>query len=511
MNKAAVAGAVLVGLSACVGGAAAWSGSAVTGRLAQQSHDLIKLFPTFKIVKEQKSSGLFHSSYDVTFQLGCLPALPGAALGAPVAARAPEGALRPSDKPTPIELGFHHEVAHGPVPRGRRLGVADVDSTLVLPAAWQSQLKKLIGDQQLLQAHTELDLAGNYVSDFRLPSLSVSEPGQGSLQLKAITGRARGKGATTAGSVPFSAEIPTVELTSEALGQSFVLKMSGYRVEGEVSHDPASVYWFGDSQSSGKVDAVTLDGAIPSLDGSPAKPLHVRFDNLTFSSSSKLDKGLWSTASKISAKGKVNDTSIDKLEMQASMRRIHALAYQRMVQSLLSNMLSCDPVVQANASLALLRSMPSQAVQLLKHDPEYALDKLAVELSGKRAELSYSVGSKGVTDADLALASPEALTQKAVLRAAAKVDIALIERAIAALSEIAPTPTAQGQAPAGMPAVPALPSLDVLRATIDQFVQLGFLVREDESISVSAGMERGQLLVNGKPIQLPTFELPSSP
>jgi hypothetical protein len=287
-------------------GAAAFSGNAVGDQLAQQSHDLSRLFPTFKIVKEQRSSGLFSSTYDVTFQLGCLPVAASGALGA-----------APGEKPMPIELGFHHDIKHGPVPGGQGVGLATIDTRLVLPAAWQAQLQKVIGSQQLLAVHTSIDMTGGYDSEFHLPAVTVSDP-QGGIQLKAVNGHARGKRPKGAGTLPYSAEIPSVELSAQLLGQQVDFKMSNFKSAGELSFDPASIYWFGDGKSSGSIASYTIAGSLPSLDGSPPRPLNVRIENLTFGSTSTMDKGLWSTTSQLSAKGKVNDISIDKLEVQAS-------------------------------------------------------------------------------------------------------------------------------------------------------------------------------------------------
>jgi len=501
MNKVVVTAVVVVGLTACVAAASVWSGSAVTGRLARQSQDLHKLFPTIEVVKEERSTGLLSSTYDVTYRLGCLPAGAGGALGVPA-----------GSAPVPIEVGFHHDIKHGPVPGGSGLGLATVDSRLVLPPAWRARVDKVIGKQELLKVHTAIDLAGNYDSTFQLPELNIEQPGQGKLTVNAIHGSVHGKGGSGAGMLPFASELPSVTLTAQTLGQNLVFKMTGLKSAGEISHDPESIYWFGAGKTHGSLDAMSLTGALPSLDGGPPRPLSAVLTNLTFGSTNTLDKGLWSTTSQLTGKGRINQTSIDKLEMRVSMKRIEAVAYQRLVQTLLGSALSCDPAARASAPDVLLAATSKQAALLLKHDPEHALEQLAVELDGRRLELSYSVGSKGVTDADLATASPAALADKAVVRGAARVHIGLIDQAITSVSGALPASDPALAAQGGLAgAAGALPSLELVHATIDQFVQMGFLTREADYVSVAVSMVGGQFLINGKPMQLPTFGLPTGP
>lgn len=503
MNKAAAAGAVIIGLGACVTGAAAWSGHAVGKRLEEQSHALTKVFPTFKVVKEQHGAGLFSSSYDVALQLGCLPDV--SRLANPLAGGPAQ------DKLVPIELGFHHEIKHGPLPGGSTLGIASVDSKLVLPEAWQARVEKVIGKQPLLAIHTTIDFAGNYESELKLPGVKANDPAQGHIELKPVSIHARGKGAE-GGVYPYAADIANIELATELLGEKLLLKITDVKTSGEIGHEPGSLYWFGDSKTRGSVREVSLVGSIPSIDGGPAKPLEAQLSALTMSGSSSLDKGLWSTTSSLSAKGKVNDTSIDKLELEASMKRIEAIAYQRLIQSVLSTSLSCDPAARATAADTLLSTTSRQAASLLKHDPEYGVDRLAVELGGRRAELSYSIGSKGVTDADLAAGNPEVLTGKLVLRGAAKIHVGLIDQAVTAVAGSLPPPDPSQAGQGGLAAAAsAMPSLELVHATLDQFVELGFLVRDGEYVSFAAAMDAGQLSINGKPMQLPGFGLPSGP
>jgi hypothetical protein len=100
-----------------------------------------------------------------------------------------------------------------------------------------------------------------------------------------------------------------------------------------------------------------------------AKPVNVLFEGVQFSSEAKLDKGLFSNVSKMSAKGRVDDFAIDKVEMQVSVNRIHAATYQALAGALMKQASSCNkPGDEAAAaqqaaamSDAMQKSTPSTA------------------------------------------------------------------------------------------------------------------------------------------------------
>src|SRR4051794_32454079 len=96
-----VAIVALASLAIVVGGASAWLGSTVIERLAQQGHELEQAFPAFKIVHEQKTHGLFSSSYDATLQLGCVPTTVPTGIGAAT-----------NERSKPLQLVIHHVVQH---------------------------------------------------------------------------------------------------------------------------------------------------------------------------------------------------------------------------------------------------------------------------------------------------------------------------------------------------------------------------------------------------------------
>ncbi|MDB4976403.1 MAG: hypothetical protein JWN48_4744 [Myxococcaceae bacterium] len=490
----AAAAAVVVG---GVVGVAAWSGRAVTARLEQQTLDLSKAFPALKVVEQKVEHGLFSSSRVVTLQLGCLPTqLPGVP-GAPGAPGAP---LKPG-APEPLRLSFRDVVHHGPFPGGSGVGLARIDSELVSPAAWKERIAKLTDNHPLLQIHTRVAFDGSTVSELEVPPLHYADPASGSFESKGLSGRVEASGAASAShGGSYLVALPASELSMRATdGTSLTMKVGAVSSSTELSPRPDPTLWLGGSKVSGRMSSLELLGT--AAQGLPVRPVQAVFGELRFDSESKLEGGLFSSASHMTGKGLVNQVAIDNIELRASLKRIHAATYQKLLARMFDGLLSCDPAAQQAALGSALDDLQQSVSALLLHDPEYSLDTLAVEIAGKRAELSYSLGTHGVTAADAGQPLPALLLQKGVLRASVKVHTGLIAQAIKQLGALDPSAAAA----AGLPPGPAGAdqTLSLVNGMTDQFVQLGYLEREGESIKASASFEQGKVLVNGKPIALP--------
>lgn len=480
MSKAVIAIVAVAGLGVGIGGAAAYSGRAVTTRLEEQARSVVKNFPIAKIVREEKTNGLLSSTYDVTMRFGCLPNDPSQAGG-------------PAE---PIELTFHNVIQHAPLPNGK-LGIAAIDSEIRLPEKWQKVVKEVIGDKPVFTAHSTVNFQGELESDIAFPGIKASSK-KGGFELKPIVGKVTGKASGKTRS--YAMEIPSIDAVANVDQESVTFKISKIRSSGELGENPNDL-WLTPGKTEGSIDSVVLDGAIPAMDTTPRKPFHVELTAFKFDTKNVLDNGLFSSASDLSFKGKVNDFAIDKIETKGSFKRLHAATYQHLMQELMLGSLTCDPQKRASP-LAQIDTLMKDGLELLKHNPQYGLDKLGVVLDGKDAELSYSVGTEGVSSADMMLGAPIMLMTKGVVHASLKVHTGLIERAVNEAGKLAQDPKIAAQAGNLMPGG-AAPNMVMVNAMIDQAASEGFVVRQGDYVSASADFKAGQLTVNGKPFQIP--------
>ncbi|MET0344207.1 MAG: DUF945 family protein [Polyangiales bacterium] len=479
MRKSALALAGLGIPVASVLGFAAWSGGEVLGALDEQTSKVATLSPAFKVVERKVDRGLFHSTREVAVQLGCVP--PG---------------LRDGDAVEPIVLRWRDEIEHGPLPGARRLGVAHVRSSLHLPAKVAEKLAPFLGKEPPLRTETTISLTGALESTFELSRVQFSDPAQGSFTTTPLRGTVRGPahpGATEART--YVTEIPSWEIDTrgpDGAHGAVHVDRTHYQVTMTRGADEAS--WVQPMQARGTIGKLELSGSAPAESGLAS--LRAVFDALAFESESRIEQGLWTNTSKVVTKGKVGDVSLDALELATSMRRLHAATYQRFLSRMIDEALRCDAAPRDPD--AFFGESARELTSMLVHDPEYAVDKLAVELGGKRAELSYSLGTKGVTKEDLDLPMLLVLQTKSVLAAKARVHVGLLHELARKVG---------GAAAGGADPAELVAQVD---AAIAEFAGQGYVVREGEYVASAATFEGGALKVNGVPLDLPaTLPVPA--
>ena len=278
--------------------------------------------------------------------------------------------------------------------------------------------------------------------------------------------------------------------------------------------------WLRATKGTGSIASMEFSGRAPSADGSPGTPFKAVLDQASFSSESKVENDLFSAENSISLRAKVNDFQIDKIETKTGLRRLHAPTYQALMSQVMDTFLSCDAATQQMAFLKLFSDLQARLPELLLHDPEYALDNISIELGGQRASLSYSVGTKGITKSDLSADTPltALLFQKAVAKAAAQIQMGLIERTIKAALAMMDNAKAGAVAQPAAAAVPGVPApggdpaqmMAFVEMMIGQATAAGYVVREGDLIKTSAAVSNGELSVNGKALALPNLgDLPT--
>jgi hypothetical protein len=519
MKKAAIVTAVAVVV--LVGGALAaqaYLGMTVAKRLDGYSDELVQVLPSAKVTERNVHHGLLHTTREVTVQLGCLPdfaGLPGAGAGATGAVTGPQ----------PIRVTIADDIRHGPFLGSAGFGAAAIDSKLVLPEAWKPLAKRLFGDQPPLVVHTIARFDGRIESTVQVAGIHVSEPGLGGLDLVPIAMTVRTQPAP-GGGTRVTADAGDMELRAGPPGEAVTLKAIGLKSEttmAAATGTTATPIWLRPGSNKTQLSSLTIRGLAPSSDGSPPKAFELGLDDVTAGSQTKVENGLMSSEMQVAMKGRFNEVKLDKLEAKVAMRRIHVATYQKLMTGQLGTILSCDPNVQQQAMAGLEDQQKELFAELLVHDPEYALDQLAIELAGQRASLSYSVGTKGMTKADFANPLPALLT-KIVAKVAAEIQLGLIERMVKAASEAVAAAGGpggpSGALPPGMlpPGGAGLPDLDLppglangdpamamalVNAMIGHAVEEGYVVKEGDKVRFSAELAGGKATLNGKPFELP--------
>lgn len=468
MNKGVAVG---LGAVAVVGaayvGASVWAGQQVKRHYETQSDTLARQMPFLKAAQESHEGGVFSSTHTMTWRLGCLPQ------------RQPDGSVKRGE---PLQFTVVDRIQHGPLPGFRRLGAAAIDSELVLAETTRQALAEVFGEgKQPLAVRTLVGFDGRYVSTISSPAASIAAT-EKSPQLNWGGIQATVHGDTSGRSATYDFSLPGFEVIDAR--QGVTLKLTGFTMRGEAGGDGTSSLLLA-GKSEGSLAGMEMSVRPP--DGAASEPFRMSLGPLKFDGKATVDKELLSSTSSMTGSGQIGATRLDKIEMTASMKRLHVPSYLAMIGTLLDGSMSCEADKPEPDPQVVMEAMQKSLAALLPHNPEYSLDKLAVETGGKRGELSYAIAVAGVTEADLQLPAPMLLMTKGELKADVRLPVGWIEQLLMSLP---------GKAQA------AAPQPEMVNVMLDQFSAQGLVVREGEFVSASLRFKNGQAEVNGKPLQL---------
>ncbi|MGE5863531.1 MAG: DUF945 family protein, partial [Rhizobacter sp.] len=274
MNKAVVGAAALVVVVGAGTGFAAWSGAKVAGELQAKTGEFLAPFGGVKVIENRVDKGLFSSLHTVTIEVGCGPEADAAATAVPAADDGTE-----ARKPTRIT--WRHRIAHGPLPGGKAVGLATIDSEIVLPPEVAAQIAKVAGDKALLTIHTTLGFGGSYVTDITSPPLQFAEADKGEFNWQGLRATVRGSltGGMAAGGT-YTMEAPGLDVKFQTPGQQGAMQVGRMTMEGEVLPHAGNALWMAPSRGTARVASMSF--TLPQA--GQAEPTRVVFDDLTLSS-----------------------------------------------------------------------------------------------------------------------------------------------------------------------------------------------------------------------------------
>lgn len=463
MNRnvlAAAAAVVLLGV-AVVGGAAV-TGVQAKKKLQAQPVEWQAQWPLLKVSAQKYERGLFSSTNTMTLQLGCK-----------------------TDANPASGITIRQRIKHGPLPGFSSFGAAVIDTEVVVPEAERKQVAELIGDKSPFTAHTVVGFGGSTNTQFSIPAINYKSAKGEQVNWQGLTGEVRQSGA----SLRYVLATPGFSAVGKDDKMAFEMKLAALRMHGEMNGTEGS-FWM--RPGAGELDLVSFEMNASAAPERGMPPVKMSLNQLKASSENKLDKDLLSNSTKFSASGVINDVRVDKFELLASVRRLHAPTYLRLIQRFMDTSAAACDMKQAVSPQVMLAQVQQDFGALLPFDPEYSIDKLAVEIDGKRGELSYSVGINGATPADAQMPLQALVLTKAHLKGQAKLPVAWVEKAVVRFGNGPQTP--QGDAAA---------QAEMFNVMLAKFTNDGFIVREGDMISSQVSFDRGQLLVNGKPVSRP--------
>ncbi|HKU42385.1 MAG TPA: DUF945 family protein [Polyangiales bacterium] len=484
-NKAAyIAIGVVLLLGAATAGASAYTGRAVTSRLSQQTAQVGKLVPELH-VEEKIEPGLFRSSRQVKLQLGC----------APLPAADGQGVTRSES----IEVYWRDVVHHVPFLSARGK-VASIDSELVIVSAGVEQL---FGTRAPLTVHTNIDLQGRFESDAKLVAFKVAPKPGDELEFSGLSMHVTGSFPDGAGTFSYAGNSAPTRIRAKAEDGDFTASLGRMDLKGNLLIDPAAATFLLPYHSEARIGDMTVQVAGPARDGGAPLSFQLAVSGVTATADSKIADGLLSNTNHVQGSVKLDSFAIDKFEMASALNNLHVPTLTKLTRTWLSRSLSCEAQQSPEELLKQFDELAKSAFELLPYAPEYKVGPIAIELGGKRAELVYTVGVRGVA-AGGAPDVTELMTKHAYANAEAKLHLGLVDQFAAWASKLGASTLGRNQQVALQQAGPD-PAAMMARGMIEGFVQQGFLERDGETVRGKVEYAEGAVKLNGRPFELPDF------
>jgi uncharacterized protein YdgA (DUF945 family) len=328
----------------------------------------------------------------------------------------------------------------------------------------------VIGNEEPLNVVTQLGLTGGGVTEITSPAFDVTE-GDARFIWQGIQGRFVFN--RHADSVQGVAKAPGLTLNSE----------KGQFVLGELSVH-CDLNRVIDQLYAGKMQltAAGLDGTYTDA----GVPKHFKMENIGYGFDVTRAGDSFDMAAKVGmAHLDAADLVLSNLAYDFTLKHIHTATYAAMMKKFqtISYWNTSDTAAQAGIRSAFQEFGP----QLLEHNPELVIDRIAVTFPEGTASLSASIRLPGFTRADMegmrALGKLEVIADLSVAQA-------LIERNWSAK-------TAQD----GNGDSPAVARMNALKTQTTQMEQQGFITNRNGQYESHLEFKQGHLMVNGKTLR----------
>jgi uncharacterized protein YdgA (DUF945 family) len=407
MKKVIASVVVLALLLVC----APWGmGRIAESRVNSALDKAVKEAPYIKIAERKWIHGWFHSEQTVTFEF-VLPKLPGApkpvaafADAAAPTAEAPAVPQLPRALPSlpagPIRFTVHNDVTHGPVLGSSGIGLARLDTKLVVSDAIRKKIEEIAGPGDIVRITTRMGFFGGGTTTFSGKGRSIDLAKFGKAGQKGtiawddfnlVAGIGR-----NAGSYELQGRQPRVEVSEGEGGDHFL--MTNLTLDGSGSRVTKDLYDGGVVLGVGKVSATTTRA--------PAFEMQtIKYGVNSSKQGEFMDYSLeLGTGAINAAQLQAQGFQIKEMHYDMTVRHLHIDTLQKLMEGLKAVSAKGFDGSGANAAemqAAIMQPLKEQGIELVKHDPELSLDRIGLVTADGEGVIKGLVKLEGVTEQDL--------------------------------------------------------------------------------------------------------------
>lgn len=463
---------------------ASWIVGAKVQSALEDQYKMLEGLPYIKVADRKFDRGLFSATETVTFEVmgDMFRALQKAQKEA--AAADPDAAKEDAVALEPLRFTVRSSFKYGPLPGFSTFAAATSDSELVLDEKTMQELKAVLGDNKPLTAHTVYRFDGGGVSNISSPAFSMNMPGDSPENIGKLTWQ--GFTAT----MDFDKGLAHYRMTGDAprmqvadKNGSFV--MSGLKFEADQKRmfdDEPMLY-----SGTQRMTVAQLDVAAVK-EGEKQEP--VSFKQLVVDVAMPVNGEFVDVVEKIGAAAlQVGDKQYGPGNFDFSIRHLHARTVARFYREMMK--LYSDPAVftAAGDPAKALAPLAEPAKELLKHNPEFRIDRFNFKSDKGEALVSASV--------KLNDAKPEEFGNPLMLlgKLEAGADVQLPE---ALLGTLAASRVPGGAEAANDPETVAMQA-EMIEQQLAGLAGQGLVTRDNGLVKSKIEFRAGQLTVNGKP------------
>lgn len=459
-------------------------GAVVRARLARIDQSLQASMPLVTVLSRKETAGLFNSTVEVSYQFndklfkGMMP--PSAKQTAFVVESTPA----PADSPPGITL--RHHIQHGPIPGFATLGLARVDTEIVIPEAVRQELRKSIGTDQPLKIITLLGHLGGGTTTIDSPAFAYTDKsGATHIDWRGVKGR-----------LNFSRGLNSQDGNIALLGMTIKDNKGGDAVVGpmRIDYDLQRAFkYLSTGKVSFKVDSLTA--VMPQQ----ASGGNMEMRDLGYEVNTTVNGDFVDIAGKFGI-GSLSVAAIKSsaVHYELTLRHLHGPTLEALIEKLRDS----------NATLAKGDSKDLQLLfapykefgpLLLEHQPELSIDRISLSMPEGGLLMSGKVSIPGYAHGNLD-SGPMVLVPKIEASLDIGVDEQLLDFYWNSMAAQPAAPVVQGPHGKGPPPPSRVEFMKSRLATLER---QGFVIRSGSRLSSHLEFKHGALTVNGKPMGPP--------
>lgn len=464
---------------------------------------LVEHAPYFKIAERKWTNGWFKSEQIVTFELsdefseafgkklvdavlkdetaqadaamdaeGTEQSAEAAAEAAVQAApEAPADAAPPAEEAAPaapaeapVRFTVRNEILHGPVLGFSGLGLARVDTHLELPEDVKKQIREVFGDKPALEVSTRVGFFGGGTTTIKSDGRKISPKGE-DVEVTYETFKVAVGVGKNGDTYDIDGGLPSI-VAKKKDSAAAMFTLTGLTLDGDGKRVQGQLY---DGDFAFRIKETKIVDPSTSEDMA-IEDVHYLVDTKTKDGFVNMSAQFGAGAVKSKQLSTVG-VELKEVHYNFSFNHLQADAFEKMVSSW--NQMYTSPGALANMESSVFAPMKEHGAELLKHDPEFGIDRLGIVTP------DGEIVAKGVIK--LVGATPEDFSAPGAMAVIPKIDADItIEADIKAVNKL----------PNGA-------------AAVDGAVQSGYAEKKGDKLVCHITFKNGALLVNGKPQAIP--------